>query len=329
LRRLIDDFEPDVVHANDVTDPAVLEAIAASGRGVQTVQDHRFFCPGRGKVDAEDHPCHDPMGESCSRCFDDDAHGHAMLDLTRRRLLAVARMKRVTVLSRYMADELAAAGVSRQRIVCIPPFVDGLPSGSSGNAATGEFHLMAGRLAEHKGVRSALAAARELRGGLPLVVAGDGPLADAVREEARGNARVRFVDWVDRCGLGDLLSRARSLWLPGIWAEPFGIVGLEALACGVPVIASLAGGVSDWLRDGENGLAVEVGSTTGLAQAADRLARDPSLARALGERGREQVARDFAPESLMRSLRSVHREVMDGVDQRSESISSDWLTTRT
>jgi glycosyltransferase involved in cell wall biosynthesis len=117
--------------------------------------------------------------------------------------------------------------------------------------------------------------------------------------------------------------------LPGIWAEPFGIVGLEALACGVPVIASLAGGVSDWLRDGENGLAVEVGSTTGLAQAADRLARDPSLARALGERGREQVARDFAPESLMRSLRSVHREVMDGVDQRSESISSDWLTTRT
>jgi glycosyltransferase involved in cell wall biosynthesis len=174
-----------------------------------------------------------------------------------------------------------------------------------------------------------LAAARELRGGLPLVVAGDGPLADAVREEARGNARVRFVDWVDRCGLGDLLSRARSLWLPGIWAEPFGIVGLEALACGVPVIASLAGGVSDWLRDGENGLAVEVGSTTGLAQAADRLARDPSLARALGERGREQVARDFAPESLMRSLRSVHREVMDGVDQRSESISSDWLTTRT
>lgn len=207
LRRLIDELEPDVVHANDVTDPALLETIAATGRGVQTVQDHRFFCPGRGKVDAEDRLCHDPMGESCSRCFDDDPHGRAMLDLTRRRLFAVARMKRVTVLSRYMAEELNAAGVARQRIVRIAPFVDGVDCTLPSGAASGEFHLMAGRLAEHKGVRVALAAARQLRGGLPLVVAGDGPLADVVREEARQNGAVRFVGWADRAALGHLLRR--------------------------------------------------------------------------------------------------------------------------
>jgi glycosyltransferase involved in cell wall biosynthesis len=312
LRRLIDQFAPHVVHANDVTDPELLEVGAASGRGVQTVQDHRFFCPGRGKVDAADRPCHDPMGESCLRCFEDAAYGERMLDLTRRRLAPLLRMKRITVLSRYMARELAGVGVPPDRIARIPPFVDALAvePGPRSGAGGGEFHLLASRLTLHKGVEVALAAARALRTALPLVVAGDGPLAGAVEQESRNaGGRVRYAGWADRSRLAALLGRARSVWLPGLWAEPFGIAGLEAMAAGVPVISSAGGGVSDWLADGETGLLVEPGSAADLARAADRLASQPDLARRLGRNGRERAARCFRPEEIMRRLLAVYEGI--------------------
>lgn len=310
LRRRIEAFRPDVVHVNDVTDPDVLDVVAASGRGMQTVQDHRFFCPGRGKVDLEDRACHDPMGESCLRCFADAAYGRKRIELTARRLRALGAMRRIIVLSRFMAAELRAAGVPAERIVRIAPFVDGVTSTGDDGAGQGEYHLLAARLAEHKGVRIALAAAGALGCDLPLVVAGDGPLAELVRQEAsRSGGRLRFAGWADRCQLAELLAGALSFWLPSMWAEPFGIAGLEASALGVPVIASAGGGVSDWLADGANGLLVEPGSAAELAGAADRLAADRDFARALGQSGRERVARDFRPEPLMRQLVDVYAEL--------------------
>lgn len=308
LQRLIDSFEPDVIHVNDLTEPSLLELVAASGRAIHTVQDHRFFCPGRGKVDLADDRCFDPMGEACLRCFEHEGYGRSMLALTGRRRDALEKMSRVTVLSHYMARELSLVGVSPSRIVVIPPFVDGLLPARG--AAEGEFHLMAGRLSVHKGVAVALAAARILRGGLPLVVAGQGPLAAAVEKEAdAAGSRVRFVGWADRQTLAGLLARARSLWLPSLWTEPFGIVGLEALACGVPVVASDGGGVPEWLTSGKCGFLVRPGSVTQLATEASRLALNPPLAAELGRNGRAQVAHDFAPGAILERLLHLYREV--------------------
>jgi len=310
LRDLIAQFHPDLIHANDLVDPELLEIIAGSERAILTVQDHRFFCPGRGKVDLDDRPCHDRMGESCTRCFEDVDYGRTLLHLTRRRLAAVKKMRRITVLSHYMANELAADGVPRDRIVCIPPFVDNLALDRTADAAHGEFHLMTGRLSLHKGVRIALEAARALRSDLPLVVAGEGPLTTELQERTQvHSSRIRYVGWADRSTLGQLLSRARSLWLPSLWAEPFGIVGLEAMSHAVPVIASHVGGVSEWLVDAETGFLVSPGSADDLAAAADRLAMDPSLASRLGRNGRQRLARNFDPQTHMESLLHVYTDV--------------------
>jgi glycosyltransferase involved in cell wall biosynthesis len=311
FRRLIDEFDPDVVHANDTTDPGVLDVIAARGRGVQTVQDHRFFCPGRGKVDGRGRICTDPMGEICiDRCFDDAGYARTMIDLTQRRLAALRKMTRVTVLSRYMARELALSGVPAEKIERVPPFVDHLQAAAVADPARGEFHLMVGRLSAHKGVQVAMQAAGILRIELPLVIAGDGPMADEVQQEARrSGSRVRFVGWADRPALAELLRRARSLWLPSLWAEPFGIAGLEAMAHGVPVIASNAGGVSDWLVDGETGLLVEPGSAVGLAKAADRLAQDDVLSRTLGSTAKQHAAVHFDATAGIRQLFRVYGDV--------------------
>ena len=307
LTEAVERFAPDVIHANDISDPGLLEMIAESGLGVLTVQDHRFFCPGRGKADSGGAACEQPLCADCLDCFEDRAYGRTMLELTRRRLAAAGRMKRLTVLSRYMARQLAAAGVPEERIVRIPPFVDNLEPPATQDAGEGKFHLLAGRLSEHKGIEVALDAAGRLGAGLPLVVAGDGPLAGLVADTAAGGRDgLRFAGWLDRPRLAGMLAGARSLWLPSVWAEPFGIVGLEALAMGVPVIASRTGGVTDWLVDGHNGLLVEPGSASELARAADRLAGDAALARRLGRAGRQMVERKFDSGEQLRLLLDVY-----------------------
>ena len=306
LRATLESFDPQVVHVNDVTDPDLLALVAGTGRGVMTVQDHRVFCPGRGKLNSADQPCQQPAGEACEACFDDPAYGRTMLALTRRRAAAVAGMARVTVLSRYMAEQLTGAGVPRARIQRLPPFVDSI---GRGEPPAGEgYHLLAGRLVQHKGVQVALEAASLLREALPLVVAGHGPLAPQVAQAAAGQ-RVRQVGWAHREAMGALLRGARTLWLPSLWAEPFGIVGLEALWCGVPVIASRVGGVTDWLVPQVNGLLVAPGCARELAAAADRLAADAALARRMGHQGQQMVRRDHDPEQLMLRLLEIYHQL--------------------
>ena len=310
LQQALDDFAPQVVHVNDVTDPDLLSLVAATGRGVMTVQDHRFFCPGQGKVDDQGKPCVEVMDrDRCLRCLSDPSYGPKMLELTQHRLGALAGMRRITVLSRYMAGELAAAAPVLPRIVVLPPFVDGLDEPVGDNWEGKQHHLLAGRLSVHKGLEIALRAAGTLR-GLPLVVAGDGPLVDLVQQAAaREGSGVRFAGWAERARLDQLISGACSLWLPSLWAEPFGIVGIEALSRGVPVIAARVGGVEDWLTHQRHGLLVTPGSATELCRAADHLAGDPDLARTLGRRGRQRVARDFDAGALMDRLVRLYQEV--------------------
>ena len=64
---------------------------------------------------------------------------------------------------------------------------------------------------------------------------------------------IEFAGWQDETGRARLLADADALVVPSIWPEPFGLVGLEAAAAGVPAIAFRVGGIPEWLHDGENG----------------------------------------------------------------------------
>lgn len=307
---------PNLIVVNDVVDPDLLSLVADSGRGVMMLQDHRSFCPGAGKALPDHSPCVEVMGAQCEACFDDRGYGQRLMALTRRRFAAISAMRRVVVLSRYMRDELCALGLPRERVIVIPPFVDGIAAPGNRDARAGEggrpedrplaahaprAHVIAGRLAEHKGIRLALDAGRALAPGQELVIAGDGPLEALARQQAAESPeRLRFVGWQGRAGMRAILEGARSLWLPSTWAEPFGIIGLEALAAGVPVIASDVGGVRDWLRPEIDGLLVPPGDLAALSMAARRIEDHPDWARGLGDQGRQRVQQDFS--------RAQHRE---------------------
>lgn len=239
----------DVVHLHNVVNPAVLEWAAGRRDTLLTVQDHRFFCAFRGKWTAAGQVCRRPLTrELCASCFADGAYFREVHALTERRLAAASRLP-LTVLSRYMREELVAAGVAPQRVHVVPPFVHGLrPPAERDAVAAGEpCVLFVGRLAEPKGVRDAVAAWRLSRVPLPLVVAGTGPLRAELEQAAwEAGPRLEVRGWLGRAELAALYRRARALLFPPRWQEPFGIVGLEALAHGVPVVAWESGGVAEW-----------------------------------------------------------------------------------
>jgi glycosyltransferase involved in cell wall biosynthesis len=145
-----------------------------------------------------------------------------------------------------------------------------------------DFFLIAGRLVPYK--RPDLAVRAAERAGVPLVVAGDGRIRAEM--EALAGPSTRFVGRVDDAGLRDLYRRCRALLMPGI--EDFGIIPVEAMACGAPVIAIDAGGAQDSVLPGETGALVpvggdEVGTWAEALRSHDPDSYDPARVRAHAE----------------------------------------------
>lgn len=237
---LIDELSPDIVHVHNVMNPTALEA-ATQHPCVITVQDHRVFCPTRGKWTLAGDVCTEPMSaELCRDCFDDEAYGMHMLALTQSRWEHI-RDAPLVVLSDYMRGQLEQLGASR--VTVIPPFVYDLDTNAEPDGE--ECVLFVGRLVAAKGVHDAVAIHRAMQTDLPLVFAGSG----SARQDLEAIEGVEVTGWLDRTRLARTLARARVLLFPPRWQEPFGIAGLEALTAGVPVAAWDSGGVREWCDD--------------------------------------------------------------------------------
>jgi glycosyltransferase involved in cell wall biosynthesis len=232
----------------------------------------------------------------CAACFDDEAYAKAIYELTIARRDALQEARHLVVLSRYMARELEAVGLADARV--IPPWVD-----VGGAPVVGESLLIAGRLVSHKGVIAACRAWRQSSVSRALLVAGDGPLAAEV--ESSG---ATLLGWLSAEQLRERLRGALALLLPSAWEEPFGIIGVEALAEGTPVILMQTGGTADWSDRGC--VVVPAGDTAAMADAIERLAGDETLARKLGQRGQEMVRQRFGREVLLPKLSLLYDELV-------------------
>jgi glycosyltransferase involved in cell wall biosynthesis len=150
-----------------------------------------------------------------------------------------------------------------------------------------------GRLKRYKGVALVIRAFGELarRGAHPaarLEIAGEGDDRVALEQLVASldlNGSVRFLGRVSETEKGQLLRRAWALTFASP-KEGWGITNLEAAASGTPVVASNSPGIRESVRDGETGLLVPHGDVAALADAFDRLARDPGLVATMGARGR-------------------------------------------
>lgn len=145
-----------------------------------------------------------------------------------------------------------------------------------------------------------------------LLVVGDGELRTAFEREAAtlGIAeRVRFVGAVANAGLPPYYAAADLVVLPSRPPESFGMVLIEAMACGRPVLASDIPGVRAVVRDGETGLLLRPGDVADLAAKLDALLDDPARRWAMGRRGRAEVETRYAWEVIIPRLEAIYEEV--------------------
>jgi len=216
-----------------------------------------------------------------------DAHGVFERSLTLRTGLRhlLRRADAVTACSQFVLDELGADGevvpngVDPRDFEVARPEVNGL----------GRYVFAAARLAEQKGLDVLLHAftAAPLD-GRRLVIAGDGPERASLERLAGTlglDERVTFLGAVGRSQLASVLRGSDVFAFPSR-REPFGIALLEAMAAEVPAVATRAGGIPEFARDGENALLVPPDDAAGLASALVRLVREPELCARLVRGGR-------------------------------------------
>jgi glycosyltransferase involved in cell wall biosynthesis len=170
--------------------------------------------------------------------------------------------------------------------------------------------LCVARLVAHKGQAVLLRALARLRDdGLPLraTLAGDGPertRLERLTHELNLESLVEFTGAVSQEELPGLYAAADVFCLPTL-AEAMGVVNMEAMATGLPVVSSRLMGVPELVEDGVTGLLVTPGREGELAAALKRLAEDPPLRRRLGEGGRRKVAEEFDPGREAARLREL------------------------
>ncbi len=310
---LLDDTRPELVHVHGIhrqLSPSILlEAARRSIPVVHTLHDYHLICPGDVMLRAGDVPC---LPRACKRI---DCTAAIRNRCTRGSLAASAiaaselSFQRVTRVyertvnrfispSHFLADLMVEGGWTHTPIDVVPP---GTSLGPPRDHAQGTYALYAGRLSPEKGVAVFLGATRQA--GVPAVVAGDGPLSDELRAAF---PEVRFTGHVDAGEVTRLLGEALVAVVPSVSLEnaPLGV--LEAMASGVPVIASMVGGVPELIEHGTTGLLVAPGDAAGLAAALVRVASEPGLGVSLGRAGRARVNELFTPERHLAGLLEVY-----------------------
>jgi glycosyltransferase involved in cell wall biosynthesis/phosphoheptose isomerase len=244
------------------------------------------------------------------------------LDLERR---IAASADRVLPTCSDEVFELIRIGAVSERLSVIPCGVDlGLfdPHGSAEERPPGRRRLLyVGRLVQRKGIGNVIDALPRLP-GVELIVAGgpqrsrldSDPEARRLLELARHRGvgdRVELRGQVPRERLPELIRSADAV-VSVPWYEPFGIVPLEAMACGVPVIASAVGGMIDSVVDGRTGLHVPPRDPDRLAEAAAELLADPQTCRDYGRAGAKRARRLYDWRRVGAQVLDVYEEVLAG-----------------
>jgi D-inositol-3-phosphate glycosyltransferase len=236
-----------------------------------------------------------------------------------------ASVDRVLATCREEVDELLALGVAADQATVVPCGVDVehfRPDGPAVPAAArgDRFRVLTvSRLVPRKGVDTVIGALARLPDDVELVVAGGPPAAgldddpEVARLRARARAegvadRVTFLGAVGQDALPALYRSADAVACVPVY-EPFGLVPLEAMACGKPVVAAAVGGLADTVVDGVTGHHVPAGDPAAVAAALDALRRDPARARAQGRAGRRRAVAEYGWDRVAAAHERVYAEV--------------------
>ncbi|MEU4170906.1 glycosyltransferase [Streptomyces sp. NPDC026665] len=315
--------KPDVVHVHNVfplLSPAVLAACADAGvPAVATLHNYTQICP-PGTLQRDGRPCTECVGATPLPAVRHGCYrGSRLATVPLAVSMSVNRRRWWTGVERFLCisaaqrDVLVKAGMPAERLAVKHNFV---PEPGELREGAGEHVLYLGRLAEAKGVRLLMAAWDEIAAGggvgVPLVIAGTGPLEPEVTAWAAGRDDVRHVGLYDQEQCRRAIARSVAVVAPSTWLEAFGLVVVEAMAAGVPTVAAGHGAFVELVEDGVTGLLHEPGETASLASCLRRITAGPDDNREMGRAARRRYEQGFSPAVGLERLVEEYRTAIAG-----------------
>jgi glycosyltransferase involved in cell wall biosynthesis len=307
LRALIAAEKPDVAHFHNthfmISPAAYLVCREAGVPVVQTLDNPRLLCPA-ATLTRNGRACQDCLGRTppwpgiLHACYRDSrlqtVAVAAMLTVHRWRGTWTQDVDRYVVTTEFYRRKFIEGGLPVHKLTIKPHFVapDPLPRESRAD----NYALYMGRLEPVKGVRVLLAAWPQV-GAISLKVRGEGPLLAEVQALAARNDAIQVVGRLSPEALVQLIKGARFLIWPSLgYYETFGLVAIEAFACGVPVIASRTGVMAEIVTDGVTGLHFTAGDAADLAAKVRWAWEHPAEMAEMGRAARREYEQKYTAE---------------------------------
>jgi len=299
LRRVLAEFKPDVVHVKlflTQLSPLILPLLRLVP-SVYYVAWYRPVCPLGTKMLPDGSECRVPYGNPClsNGCLPLQDWAPLMLQMKLwRRWRGVFRL--IVANSESTRRFLAADGID---VACVVWHGTGVRAARPPLSPPPTVSF-AGRLVREKGVDILLHAFAIVSRELPearLVIAGDGPEREGVQLLARKLGIASHVEITGHLTREALEFKCEPAWVqavPSLWAEPFGIVAVEAMMRGRAVVGTAGGGLSEIIQDGITGYLVPQGDAVSLAEALLKLLRDRAVAERMGAAARHDALLRFS-----------------------------------
>jgi glycosyltransferase involved in cell wall biosynthesis len=313
LRRLVNELEPDVIHGHDWFARSLLPLPNGAPPLVSTLHYYTLTCPKKDLLYFGERQCPGPALARCLRCAGRH-YGAVTGTLATLGAFAGRRMELRATTAFVSVSNATAAGNrvdGEPNHSVVPNFLTPNTAPESADEwlaelPTQRFFLYVGDFRRAKGFDVLIDAYSRLGSARPLVVIGKRwPDSPAV---ASAGVSV-YENWPNHA-VRAAYARALAAIVPSVWAEPFGIVAIEAMTAGTPVIASAAGGLVDIVQDGHSGLLVTPGSVDDLVGAMRALDDDEALAARLGSAAALEAER-YTSDAVVPLLEEIYESARD------------------
>lgn len=312
-----------LVCIHNLFEPEIVEWVVSMIPVIKFSHSPVVVCPGRDKYwRFSEKPCTVPYGihcfwhvysQGCSNRHPKriwSAWNYVKGELER----AKKGYKKLVVMSNYNRNLLLECGVPDNKIVVNPYFTRYINEITSSADEEILRLLFIGRVINGKGVPEMLNAVGPILkkySHVELDIIGDGLQMEEVKRMVatmKIEEKVRFHGWQPREAIDRFLASCYLVIFPSVYPESFGIVGIESMMNGKPVVAFDVGGVSTWLKNGETGYLLPSGNTEGMRMSIEKLLVDKKIYKQISLQARANAVQNYLPAVHMERLVKIFHE---------------------
>jgi glycosyltransferase involved in cell wall biosynthesis len=315
--RVLDEYSPDLVHFHNLVGLSLMMIDVCHSRQVPTVMtlhDYWGICFKNTLVKNNGRLCH-RGGLDCLDCRE-VLGGSLPLPTPVRNahlLLSLRKVSRFIAPSRYLAEQYALNGIPREKIAVLNNGIEIERFGPQRRAHSPLTLGFIGHLGKHKGLDVLLHALSFLEAQpIRLLVVGSGEEAESLKASCRESGlqqRVTFAGHIDNQRIASVYQQIDVLIVPSVWPENSPVTITEAMASGLPVIASDIGGIGELVEDGVTGFLIPVKDSQAMAERVRRFIERPALKEEMGRKGLEKI-RQYHSRNQVERLIGMYREVL-------------------